>query len=140
MRVTLHLLITPSASLTRVLNDHIKSPQRKKLVAVALEQQIFASLQPYVDECLRRATLGKSSLGEAGVLGTAAALSQLDAIVARRCMELPVRCLALLRAPGLSVDSERYMVCGVILEAIPRRRYDGIPVVGPSTVILPTAR
>ena len=62
-----------------VLNDHIKSPQRNnKHLAISSEQQMFASLQPYVDGCLRRAALGKSSLGEAGVLGTAAALSQLD--------------------------------------------------------------
>ena len=61
-----------------VLNDHIKSPQRNnKRLTISSEQQMFASLQPYVDGCLRRATLGKSSLGEAGVLGTAAALSQL---------------------------------------------------------------
>ena len=81
---------------------------------------MFASLQPYVDGCLRRATLGKSSLGEIGVLGTAAALSQLDPVVSGRCVELPVRCLALLRAlalraPGLSVDSEGCMMCGITL-------------------------
>ena len=69
--------INPFRPITRVLNDHNKSSQHKKLVAVASEQQIFASLQPYIDGCLRRATLGKSSLGEAGALGTAAALSQL---------------------------------------------------------------
>ena len=81
---------------------------------------MFASLQPYVDGCLRRATLGKSSLGEIGVLGTAAALSQLDPVVSGRCVELPVRYLALLRAlalrePSLSVDSEGYMMCGITL-------------------------
>ena len=82
---------------------------------------MFASLQPYVDGCLRRATLGKSSLGEIGVLGTAAALSQLDHVVLGRCVELPVRCLALLRAlalraPGLSSgDSEGCMICGITL-------------------------
>ena len=99
-----------------VLNDHIKSLQRNnKRLAVSSEQQMFASLQPYVDGCLRRATLRKSSLGEAGVLGTAAALSQLDPVVSGRCVELPVRCLALLRAPGLSVDSEGCMMCGIYL-------------------------
>ena len=104
-----------------VLNDHIKSPQRKnKRLAVSSEQQMFASLEPYIDGCLRRATLGKSSLGEAGVLGKAAVLSQSDAIVSGRCVELPVRCLALLRAltlraPGLSVDSEGCMMCEITL-------------------------
>ena len=102
---------------------------------------MFASLKPYIDGCLRRATLGKSSLVEAGVLGKAAALSQLDAIVARRCMELPVRCLALLRAlalwaPGLSFDSARCMMYGITLEAIPNRRYDGVPGVGCSMAIV----
>ena len=81
---------------------------------------MFASLQPYVDGCPRRAALGKSSLGEIGVLGTAAALSQLDPVVSERCMELPVRCLALLpalalREPSLSVDSEGCMMCGITL-------------------------
>ena len=67
--------INPFRLTTSVLNDHIKSSQRKNLVAIASEQQMFASLQPYSDGCLRRATLGKPSLGEAGVLGKAAALS-----------------------------------------------------------------
>ena len=40
---------------------------------------MFASLQPYIDGCLRRATLGKASLGEAGVLGKPAVTTQLDA-------------------------------------------------------------
>ena len=114
----------------------MKSPQRKKHVAVASEQQIFASLQPYIDGCLRRATLGKSSLGKAGVLGKATVLSLLDAIVTRRCIELPVRCPALFRATDLFVDSERYMVCGITLEAFPRRRYDRVPGVGCNTVIM----
>ena len=104
-----------------VLNDHIKSPQRSiKHLAVSSEQQMFASLQPYVDGCHRRATLRKPSLGEAGVLGRAATVSQLNAIVSRRCVELPVPCLALLRAlalraPGLSVNSEGCMMCGITL-------------------------
>ena len=104
-----------------VLNDHIKSPQRNnKRLALSSEQQMFASIQPYIDGCLIRASLGKVSLGEAGVLGKAAVLSQLDAIGSRRCVELPVRCLALLRAlalwaPGLSVDSERCMMCEITL-------------------------
>ena len=101
---------------------------------------MFASLQPYIDECLRRATPGKSSLGEPGVLEKAAVLSQLDVIVSRRCVELPVRCLALLRvlalrASGLSVDSEGCMMCGITLEAIPRRQFNGVPRVGCSVAI-----
>ena len=113
--------INPFRLTTCVLNDHIKSPQRNnKRMALSSEQQMFASLQPYVDGCPRRATLRRSSLGEAGVLGTAAALSQLDLVVSRRCVELPVRCLALLRAlalraPSLFVDSEGCMMCGITL-------------------------
>ena len=69
---------------TCVLNDLIKSLQRNdKRLALSTEQQMYASLQPYVDGCIRRATLGKSSLGEAGVLGNAAALSQLDLVLSR---------------------------------------------------------
>jgi len=70
----------------------------------------------------------------------AAALSQLDAIVARS-LELPVRLLAFLgaldlRAPGLSVDSGRCMVCRVTLEAVSRMWYDGVPGVECSTMMV----
>ena len=120
-----------------VLNDHIKSPQRNnKRLAISSEQQMFASLQPYVAGCLRRASLGKSSLGEAGALGTAAALSQLDHVVSGRCVELPVRCLALLREPSLSVDSEGCMMCGITLKAIPGRQFDGVARVGCNMAIV----
>ena len=125
-----------------VLNDHIKSPKRNnERLAVSSEQQMFASLQPYVDGCLRRASLGKSSLGEAGALGTAAALSQLDHVVSGRCVELPVRYLALLRAlalrePSLSVDSEGCMMCGITLKAIPGRQLDGVARVGCNMAIV----
>lgn len=60
---------------TRVAHDHIKSPQRNTFVAVSSEQQILASLHPYIDGCLRIAFIRKSSLGTAGVLRKAVALS-----------------------------------------------------------------
>ena len=126
-----------------VLNDYNESPQRNnKRLAISSEQQMFASLQLYIDGCLRRATLGKPCLGEAGVLGNAAVLSHLDAIVSRRCVELPVRCLALLRAlalqaPGLSVDSERCMMFEITLWAISQRQFYVVPRVGCSVVIVP---
>lgn len=69
--------------------DNTTSPQRNEILAVAWEQQMFASLQPHSDWCLKRATLVWFSLEEAASLGTAnylreaAALSQLDAILTR---------------------------------------------------------
>ena len=61
-------------------------------------------------------------------------------------MEFPVRCLALLRAlalralalraPGLFVDSEGCMMCGITLWGIPRRQFDGVARVGCSVAIV----
>lgn len=76
---------------TRELGKYITSPQRNKPVTITSE----ASLQSNIDGCLRRATLGKFSLGEAAplgkttalgkatALGAASALNQVDSIVAR---------------------------------------------------------
>ena len=73
-------------------------------------------------------------------MGKAAGLRQLDVVVVRIGVELPVRCYPLLRAlalraPGLYVDSERRMVCGIFLGAIVCKRYDEVPGVGCSTAI-----
>lgn len=102
-------------------------------MAVASDQKMDTIPQPYIDRGLIRATLGKSSLGKDYWLGKAGALSRMGA---RRCIELPIRFLALLRTPGWFINSERCMMYGVTLEAISRRRYDGIQGVGCSTAVV----